>query len=115
MKKKMEILMAVILLLTACLFAKKGAVLVAGRKADTKQGGTCIVIDAGHGGADPGKVGVNGAEEKVLNLQIALRLKKLLEAEGIEVVLTRTDDNGLYRENASNKKVEDMPTRAIIC
>ena len=114
MKKKMEILMAVILLLTACLFAKKGAVLVAGRKADTKQGGTCIVIDAGHGGADPGKVGVNGAEEKVLNLQIALRLKKLLEAEGIEVVLTRTDDNGLYRENASNKKVEDMRRRCEI-
>ena len=114
MKKKMEILMAVILLLTACLFAKKGAVLVAGRKADTKQGRTCIVIDAGQGGIDPGKVGVNGAEEKVLNLQIALRLKKLLEAEEIEVVLTRTDDNGLYRENASNKKVEDMRRRCEI-
>lgn len=114
MKKKMEILMAVILLLASCLFAKEGAVLVAGRKADAKQKETCIVIDAGHGGADPGKVGINGAEEKVLNLQIALRLKKLLETEGIEVILTRADDNGLYRENARNKKVEDMRRRCEI-
>lgn len=114
MKKKMEILMAVILLLAAALLAKEGAVLVAGQKADTKQKGICIVIDAGHGGADPGKVGVNGAEEKVLNLQIALRLKKLLEAEGIEVVLTRADDDGLYRKDAANKKAEDMRRRCEI-
>ncbi len=114
MKKKMEILMAAVLLLAACLFAKEGAVLVDSLKADMKKGKTCIVIDAGHGGADPGKVGINGAEEKDLNLQIAMRLKMLLEAEGIEVVLTRTDDKGLYRESSSNKKVEDMRKRCEI-
>ena len=38
-----------------------------------------VVIDSGHGGKDPGKVGINGAQEKELNLQIAEKLKKYLE------------------------------------
>lgn len=114
MKKKIEILMAVILLFSACLFAKEGAVLVGSSNADTEQTKVCIVIDAGHGGADPGKVGINNVEEKVLNLQIALRVQRLLESEGITVILTRTDDNGLYQEGASNKKVEDMRKRCEI-
>lgn len=114
MKKKMEIFMAAALLLFAYLFARNGAVIASRLKAEKEPEKTCIVIDAGHGGRDPGKEGVNGAEEKVLNLQIALRLKKLLESEGIEVVLTRKDDNGLYQEEASNKKVADMKARREI-
>ena len=114
MKKKMEVLMATALILFAYLFARNGAVIVNNLKADQEPERPCIVIDAGHGGRDPGKEGVNGTEEKVLNLQITLRLKKLLEAEGIEVILTRKDDNGLYREDASNKKVEDMKARCKI-
>lgn len=113
MKKKIEILMAVIILVAACVFAKEGAVLVGNVSSDTNVQ-TCIVIDAGHGGNDPGKVGINGTEEKTLNLQIALRLQRLLESQGIRVVLTRTDDNGLYTEGASNKKVEDMQKRCEI-
>lgn len=70
-----------------------------------------IVIDAGHGGKDPGKVGINGALEKDINLQIALKLKQFLEEEDVEVVLTREEDAGLYDENASNKKVQDMKRR----
>lgn len=112
MKKKMEIFMAVAVLAAACLFARNGAVIVESMNA--KQNKICIVIDAGHGGADPGKVGINGAEEKELNLQIALRLQRLLESEGIEIILTRTDDNGLYQEGTSNKKVEDMRNRCEI-
>lgn len=114
MKKKMEILMTAVLLLAACVFAKEGAVIVESLRAEENQGKTCIVIDAGHGGIDPGKVGVNGAEEKTLNLQIALRLKALLESEGIEVVMTRQDENGLYQEGTKNKKVEDMQKRCEI-
>lgn len=114
MKKKLEILMAAVLLLAACLLAREGAVIVESLKADAGEGKTCIVVDAGHGGMDPGKVGINGAQEKELNLQIAMRLKRLLEAEGIEVVLTRTDDKGLYEEKASNKKVEDIHKRCEI-
>ena len=67
-----------------------------------------------HGGADPGKVGINGSLEKDINLQIAMRLKSLLEAQDVEVVMTRTDEGGLYDENASNKKVQDMKRRIAI-
>ncbi len=114
MKKKLEIFMTAVLLLAACIFAKEGAVIVESLRADTESKNPCIVIDAGHGGADPGKLGINGEEERELNLQIALRLKRLLEAEEIEVVLTRTDENGLYSEGADNKKLEDMHKRCEI-
>lgn len=67
-----------------------------------------------HGGADPGKVGINDALEKDINLEIAKKLKSFLEAEGIKVVMTRTTDAGLYDENASNKKVQDMKRRLEI-
>lgn len=74
----------------------------------------CVVIDAGHGGDDPGKVGINGALEKEINLQIAELLKMFLEAADVEVVMTRTTDGGLYDENTSNKKVQDMKNRVRI-
>lgn len=74
----------------------------------------CVVIDAGHGGADPGKVGINGALEKDINLEIARKLKIFLEQEDIEVILTRDSEMGLYDENAANKKVQDMKRRVEI-
>ena len=71
-----------------------------------------IVIDAGHGGKDPGKVGVNSALEKDINLSIALRLKSLLEQNDVLVVLTREEDKDLASEQASNRKNEDLRARA---
>jgi N-acetylmuramoyl-L-alanine amidase len=51
-----------------------------------------IVIDAGHGGHDPGAQG-NGIDEKDLTLDVAQRLKKLLEKQpGVEIVMTRDSD-----------------------
>ena len=76
--------------------------------------GCIVVVDAGHGGADPGKVGVNGTLEKDINLEIALALKEVLEEEGMTVVLTRQNDSGLYDENSSNKKMQDMRGRLAI-
>lgn len=73
-----------------------------------------VVIDAGHGGADPGKVGVSGVLEKDVNLSVAQKLRTRLEADGFCVVMTRTDDAGLYGENAANKKREDMAARVRI-
>ncbi|MCM1092161.1 MAG: N-acetylmuramoyl-L-alanine amidase [Butyrivibrio sp.] len=73
-----------------------------------------VVIDAGHGGIDPGKIGINGALEKDLNLQIALLVKEYLEAQDVEVVMTRETGEGLYDADASNKKVQDMKRRIVI-
>ena len=73
-----------------------------------------VVIDAGHGGADPGKVGQSGTLEKEINLSLALKLREYLERDGIQVVLTRETDDGLYSAGAQNKKREDMAARVRI-
>ena len=51
-----------------------------------------IVIDPGHGGEDPGKVGTNDVLEKDLNLQIAKKVEELMKKVGIKVIMTRKDD-----------------------
>lgn len=70
-----------------------------------------VVVDAGHGGRDPGKIGVNNVQEKDVNLCIALKLKKFLEQNDIHVIMTREEDIGLYSESDSNKKAADMRKR----
>jgi len=58
-----------------------------------------IVVDAGHGGKDPGAVGQNGLLEKQVTLAMAKALARQLEKEiGCEVILTRTDDTFLPLE-----------------
>lgn len=74
-------------------------------------GASVIVVDAGHGGVDPGKVGTAGTLEKDINLAIAQKLQARLAADGFTVVMTRESDAGLYSETATNKKREDMAAR----
>jgi N-acetylmuramoyl-L-alanine amidase len=78
---------------------------------DTPKTNFRVIIDPGHGGNDPGKIAADGSLEKDINLSIALKLKKFLEAQDIEVIMIRETDEGLYSRNASNKKVEDMKER----
>lgn len=73
-----------------------------------------VVLDAGHGGMDPGKVGVDGQLEKDINLKIIKRLQVYLEQSDIEVVLTRKGDDGLYGTSDKNKKSTDMKKRIDI-
>lgn len=80
----------------------------------TKNEKKVVVIDAGHGGIDPGKVGIHGELEKDINLEIALKCKEYLEQQQIEVIMTREQDGGLYRESDSNKKIVDMKNRVSI-
>ncbi len=68
-----------------------------------------IVVDAGHGGFDPGAIGAGGTHEDVLNLAIAECLKAQLEKDGAEVVMTRKDENAL-----ADNKPGDMAQRGII-
>lgn len=72
------------------------------------------IFDPAHGGDDPGKIGITDVKEKDINLIIAKELEKLLKKEGIKVVMTRTDDGGLYEQSSNNKKVEDMRKRCEI-
>ena len=71
----------------------------------------CICIDSGHGGNDPGKIGIAGTKEKEVNLAIALKLKKSLEKQNIRVIMTRSDDRNLSDANATNEKTSDMKNR----
>jgi N-acetylmuramoyl-L-alanine amidase len=57
-----------------------------------------VVVDAGHGGRDPGAIGIGGLREKDVTLKIARQLGKELEDEGIRVVYTRSDDRALTLE-----------------
>ena len=70
--------------------ATKVAVPVPPKRPDVRR---IVVVDAGHGGQDPGTIGVSGTREKMVTLEMAHELKKTLEASGrYRVVLTRDDD-----------------------
>lgn len=71
----------------------------------------CIVLDSGHGGEDPGKIGVNQAKEKDVNLKIAKKTKERLEKKGWKVVMTREKDVMLGDPAEGNKKIHDMKAR----
>ena len=73
-----------------------------------------IVVDCGHGGIDPGMIGIGGLLEKDFNLSIGLKLKEALEEKGYQVVMTRETDTGLYEEDSNNKKAQDMQKRILL-
>lgn len=110
MKKKFEIFMVACLFVSSFFLARVGAALVANNNASQP----CIVLDAGHGGADPGKVGGDNILEKDLNLAIVYKLKTLFENKGFKVVLTRTDDKALVSDHSKALKVEDMRNRVAL-
>lgn len=62
-----------------------------------------VILDAGHGGEDPGAV-ANGLNEKELNLSIATKVAIFLKLSGCNVVLTRSDDRLLYNSGEENRK-----------
>lgn len=76
-----------------------------------------VILDAGHGNPDGGAVGQDGSIESNLNLEIVLKLQKLLEASNCTVILTRSDENGIYETTAETireQKVSDMKNRVDI-
>lgn len=108
--------MGILLLFIVCLVSWEAGTLAAveNRKADMREEKPLVVIDAGHGGFDPGKVGIDGQLEKDINLSIAQKLKAYLEASDVNVILTRDTDTGLYQSGDSHKKVSDMRRRCDI-
>ncbi len=109
--KLLSMIMGALLVAAMLVLAKEAALYVRTGGITEARNRPCVVIDAGHGGSDPGKVGINGALEKDLNLEIALLVKQYLEADDVSVILTRDSDKGLYDADAHNKKVQDMKRR----
>ena len=103
--------MGLLLIVMVFLAAKYGTMQVVSAEVAERNGRPVVVIDSGHGGNDPGKVGVDGSLEKKINLEIAMRLKQYLELEDIEVIMTRESDTGLYQEEDTSKKMADMRNR----
>lgn len=76
-----------------------------------------VVLDAGHGYPDEGAESMNGITEQKINLLITQKIQNLLEQSGCEVILTRSDENGIYSEQAKTikeKKIEDIKKRVMI-
>ena len=110
-KKLVTYGMAVLLFLSMLIVAREAARLVTSKKIEGVLKNRTVVIDAGHGADDSGKVGINGALEKDINLAIAKRTKALLEMQDIKVIMTREDDEGDYPKTGSNRKMRDMKKR----
>ncbi len=79
------------------------------------QAGKTVVLDAGHGGEDPGAVSkFSGAKEKDITLAIVLETQKLLEADGYTVILTRSEDILNYTDmdlSMTGKRRQDLQAR----
>lgn len=76
-----------------------------------------IILDAGHGNPDGGASSNNGVTESTINLQITLKIKQLLENIGAKVILTRSDENGIYDNSATTirqQKISDLKNRVQI-
>ena len=73
-----------------------------------------VILDAGHGGDDGGAIGIDGTVEKDINLDIALKLEKILKFYGFNVIMTRTQDvmtcdDGL--DSLRKRKISDIHNR----
>ncbi|MCR5833045.1 MAG: N-acetylmuramoyl-L-alanine amidase [Selenomonadaceae bacterium] len=77
-------------------------------------GGKRIVIDPGHGGNDAGAIGPTGIMEKNVTLKVSLELRKLLEAEGAEVIMTRDSDTTVSSKGASASDIEELGARCEV-
>ena len=109
--KTAQFLMTILFLFLIYALSRQAAALVLASSASAQAAPPTVVIDSGHGGNDPGKIGVDGTLEKDLNLTIARKLKYYLEASGVQVIMTRDSDNGLYKETDSHKKTADLKAR----
>lgn len=112
--KKVEFILILLALMVLVMLSKKlekyasGEIVKLGEKEKKSQ---VIVLDAGHGGSDPGKIGVHEEKEKEINLEIALKVEKMLKKKKIKVVMIRTDDQMPDDQSDAGQKVRDLRER----
>lgn len=109
MYRKVELMILVLILIGLVALSRNLQQYVSSSQVTQQEG--VVVIDAGHGGFDPGKVGVNQEKEKDINLIIAQKVKEKAEKRNIKVVMTREKDISLAEDTDVNKKVQDMKAR----
>ena len=109
-KRAFEIVLGCLLLISVYLLSWEGARLVAVEM----EGRKTVVIDSGHGGDDPGKIGVGNVLEKDINLEIAELLETRLKKEDVNVIMTRTEDVMLADDGSSSKTAEDLKKRCAM-
>ena len=109
LKRKLMLVLAFVAVLGVIAISQKLSEYVASTQMKSEE--IFVVVDAGHGAEDPGKIGINNVLEKEINLQIAKKVQYYLKKEGLGVIMTREDDQGLYDNTVSNKKAADMKKR----
>lgn len=109
LKRIMELLFALAVLAGLLIAGDKVRTYVSVQQENVRR--NLVVLDPGHGGKDPGKVGADEELEKDINLAISLKVREKLEEDGMEVVMTREEDVMLSDGDADNKKLEDLNRR----
>jgi len=102
------------LFLVICLLCAACTVCLHAVASGTAQRRPMIILDAGHGGVDPGAVSADGVSEKNINLHIVLKLRDMLETAGFDVLLTREEDISLHDpqyRSISQIKTSDLKNR----
>ena len=116
-KKKILMLILGMFCFSALLFANMNRVEETVLTSATPVASKVIALDAGHGKPDEGAEGANGTTEEKTNLEITLKVQKLLEESGATVLLTRSDENGIYdvdKTTLREMKVSDIKNRVTI-
>lgn len=106
-KRKLVVTAFLVILCLMCTITEVPKVVQTSKNVDKPT----IVVDCGHGGVDPGKVSINGAYEKDINLAIGMFLKEVLQKKKCQVIMTRETDCGLYEDSDTNKKISDLKHR----
>jgi len=113
-KRKNAVLILLILFLSIAIFSIDGRTSPIAETVKENTG-PVVVVDAGHGGEDPGKVSnYSSLAEKDLNLRVAQLLKDLLEQDGYTVYMTRTEDKLNYSPGTKDiyqKRKQDLTAR----
>lgn len=113
--KKKNLIIISVLIITALTFAFCFGAIYKLNVKGANGNGIIVIVDAGHGGIDNGVVGTKtGVKESELNLSVSKKLENFLLDAGIDVVLTRNSNAGLYGIATRNLKRKDMEKRRSI-
>ena len=114
--RKVSVFILILSLILCSIISKENFGILAQTSFDNIQQNK-IIIDAGHGGFDGGAVADDGTLEKDINLKIARILGEFCSLGGFQVIMTRTDSNGIEKDDTdtiANRKKSDMRRRLNI-